>query len=353
MNRNCLLNKFLALFLCAVLLIGCIPVSALLVAATTTGDQWESEKDVVGTTPETPLKIQGLRLALQSDLSVGFTVAPAMFADGAYTDLRMEFRLGDENATPVVVTDYITLSDGSRVYMFNGIAPRMLNETVYAKLYGTYNGQEYSAETFTSIYTYCEWMLKNYPDATFKKLVVDLMNYASAHQIYGNYKTDTLANRNLTPEQKALGTQADPARTNITNASQAVIANPTASFTGAALYLQNKVEIRFSFSVPKLTENTRLVVEVDGQKVTYGADKFVANGNKYYVDVDALAAKQMRSAVDATLYEGNTAISNTLRYSIESFVAWAYDREHFSSEALDAMMIAMLKYGDSAYAYFN
>ena len=352
MNCNRLLNKALALLLCAVLLIGYLPVSALLVAATTTGDQWESEKDVVGTTPETPLKIQGLRLALQSDLSVGFTVAPAMFADGAYTDLRMEFRLGDENAEPVVVTDYITLSDGSRVYMFNGIAPRMLNEKVYAKLYGTYNGQEYSKETYTSIYDYCNWALKG-NDAKLKKLVVDLMNYASAHQIYGNYKTDTLANRNLTPEQKALGTQADPARTNITNASQAVIANPTASFTGAALYLQNKVEIRFSFSVPELTENTRLVVEVDGQKVTYGADKFVANGNKYYVDVDALAAKQMRSAVDATLYEGNTAISNTLRYSIESFVAWAYGRENFSSEALDAMMIAMLKYGDSAYAYFN
>ncbi len=302
--------------------------------------------------PGVELAKPGLRLALESDLSAGFTVKPAMFADGAYTDLRMEFRLGDENAEPVVVTDYITLSNGDRVYMFDGIAPRMLNETIYATLYGTYMGTEYSVSVSTSIYAYCNWALSG-SDAKLKKLVVDLMNYASAHQIYGNYKTDTLANRNLSPEQQALGTQTDPARTNITNASQVVIANPTASFTGAALYLQNKVEIRFTFSVPALTENTRLVVEVDGQKVTYGADKFVATGNKYYVDVDALAAKQMRAAVDATLYEGNTAISNTLRYSIESFVAYAYGREGFSTEALDAMMIAMLKYGDSANAFFN
>ena len=351
MNCNRLLNKALALLLCAVLLIGYLPVSALLVAATTTGDQWESEKDVVGTTPETPLKIQGLRLALQSDLSVGFTVGPAMFADGAYTDLRMEFRLGDENAEPVVVTDYITLSDGNRVYMFNGIAPRMLKEKVYAKLYGTYMGKEYSVQSSTSIFAYCNWALGG-NDAKLKKLVVDLMNYASAHQVYANYKTDDLANKELTPAQLALGTQADPARVSIYKGNHAVVANATASFTGVRLYLQNKVEIRFTVNVPAVTANTRLVVEVDGQTVSYGADKFVANGGKYYVDVDAMTAQQMRSAVYATVYEGQTAISNTIRYSIETYVATAYGTQ-YSDAKLDAMMIAMLKYGDSAYAYFN
>ena len=53
MNRNCLLNKILAMLLCAVLLIGYLPVSAL-PAAAATDDKWESEKDVLETTTEAP-----------------------------------------------------------------------------------------------------------------------------------------------------------------------------------------------------------------------------------------------------------------------------------------------------------
>ena len=56
----------------------------------------------------------------------------------------------------------------------------------------------------------------------------------------------------------------------------------------------------------------------------------------------------MRDKVWFTIYEGDTAISNTLQYSIETY---AYRNQSTTTNGLGELVIAMMKYGDAAYKY--
>ncbi len=51
-----------------------------------------------------------------------------------------------------------------------------------------------------------------------------------------------------------------------------------------------------------------------------------------------------------TIYDGDTAVSNTARYSIESYV---YEAQNSTDENLSSLVTYMIKYGKSAYAYAN
>ena len=51
-----------------------------------------------------------------------------------------------------------------------------------------------------------------------------------------------------------------------------------------------------------------------------------------------------------TVYNGDTAVSNTIRYSIESY---AYAQQNSTDANLVELVKAMMKYGDSAKAYIS
>ena len=90
----------------------------------------------------------------------------------------------------------------------------------------------------------------------------------------------------------------------------------------------------------------------DGTSWTIGSDEFAAvpnYDNRYSVDFGGLTAQQMAVPVYAAIYEGDTAISNTLQYSISSYYAKQYNND---GSNLDNMLIAMIRYGDSAANYF-
>jgi hypothetical protein len=74
--------------------------------------------------------------------------------------------------------------------------------------------------------------------------------------------------------------------------------------------------------------------------------------NQYEVSFDGLMAKQMSTAVEATVYRGETAISNTALYSIESYAASNINKAT-NSDALKNMLKMMMYYGNAAAAYFS
>ena len=63
----------------------------------------------------------------------------------------------------------------------------------------------------------------------------------------------------------------------------------------------------------------------------------------YFAEYSGLTAGQMSKIVCAAVYCGDKAISSTAAYSIESY---AYSKQNDA-----ALVIAMMKYGNSAYAY--
>jgi len=53
-----------------------------------------------------------------------------------------------------------------------------------------------------------------------------------------------------------------------------------------------------------------------------------------------------------TVYRGNTVVSNTVRYSVESY-AYAQANKAEPDASLLALLKVMMKYGDAAYDYVN
>ena len=195
-------------------------------------------------------------------------------------------------------------------------------------------------------------MLSEYAEsdnAELKTLLVDLLNYGAAAQIYTDYNTDSLANASLTDEQAAWGTDTADELNDALNAKYEEIENPVVKWKSVGLNLKNSVSIRFKIAAESCDNLTVKVTSESGQEWTILNGDFDSAGNGcYYVYFENLSAYQMREKIYATVYDGDTAVSNTLCYSIESY---AYAAQSGSNENLKNLLDAMIKYGDSAYNY--
>ena len=116
----------------------------------------------------------------------------------------------------------------------------------------------------------------------------------------------------------------------------------------AALYLEAAVNVQFKFSANAPTD-LRVVI-TDNAECTnvigeYPASAQQMDGGLYYVIVNALNAGQMRKTIYATVMKGDKKVSNTYRYSIESYAAAKKDG---GDGKLETLIDAMMRYGDSA-----
>ena len=130
-------------------------------------------------------------------------------------------------------------------------------------------------------------------------------------------------------------------------------ADALASMEAATLYLEAAVNIQFKYLASNL-DGLRVVVTGDaaGTDVLgeYAADgSLIDSKGRYYVNFGGLNAGQMRKTVYATVMKGDKKVSNTYRYSIESYVASMRTEE--GTTPLDKLLDAMMRYGDSAAAY--
>lgn len=298
------------------------------------------------------LTFKAATITLQDDLAVNYTVDRSLFEDNKYANPYVVF---ESNNVKQVVDSY-TLDEQKFVFSFCDIAPNQMNDTLYATLYATYNGIEYASVTKEySVATYCYDLLNKYTAteypqyAELRTLLVDLLNYGTASQIYTNYNTENLANAELTEEQLAFGTSQAPELTTVTNPAYETIENPKANWKSAGLVLKDSVVMRFAFTAEDIS-NMSIKIKSGENEWTIQSPDFVLSGDRYYSDFNGLNAGQMSEDVYVTIYEGDVAVSNTLLYSIESY---AYSKQNDADVNLSNLVIAMMKYGNSAYAYVH
>ena len=296
------------------------------------------------------LAFSGASLTLQDDLTINYKVNQTLFTDVGYENPYVVFVL---NGKEIRVDEY-TLVNGKYVFDFANIIPHQMNDTVYATLYATYNGVEYASATREySVADYCYNMLSKYGTedyAKFRTLLVDLLNYGAKSQVFMNYNTGELVNAKLTDTQKAWGTSE--MRTLVTSQDTAykTVDSPSVLWKGAGLNLQKSVGMRFKITASNIENLTVRVTNDLGQQSIITSDTFEATEGGYYVFFDGLNAGQMSEVVYLTVYEGNRAVSHTIRYSIESY---AYAKQNGTDVKLAELVVAMMKYGDSAKAYAN
>ena len=247
-----------------------------------------------------------------------------------------------------------TLTSNSTVYCifdYTGISPQALGDNVSITFYGIKDGVTYNGNAYKySATEYIKSTLKSTTSAKLKTLLVDLVYYGEACQVYQNYKTDNLLTDILTDEQKAFHSTGDLNLTNIKNSKYSLCDNRLVKF-GTALRLNNSVEMAIPMNMTNVTlEELSLKVKIGSRTLTYSYSKNPENFEKgkdgyWYFYFDGVYANQMSDEVLITAYKGSEQVSYTLKYSVESYAATVTDAK------LKAVTDAMMRYGNSAKAY--
>ena len=297
------------------------------------------------------LRVSAASVTLQSNLQANFKVNINLFENAGYSAPYMTFTLNGQTTT----VDKPVEDDGNYVFRFSDIAPDKMNDTITWNLYATKDDEPAYATGEYSIATYCKNLLDKSTDSDseLRTLLVDMLNYGAASQTYTGYNIDNLVNAVLTAEQKGWGTPDTPALEDKLNTAAKTVDDATATWIGAALRLTDRVEMKFILNTNSIDGLTVKFTDSTGDVVyaTVASDTFerrAAGG--YYVYFDGFDASQMREVVYVTAYNGDTAVSNTIAYSVETY---AYAKQNSTVSNLGDLVKAMMKYGDAAEAYKN
>ncbi len=305
------------------------------------------------------LKISKKSLTLYDTITIDFKIEKDAI-EGKYAN---PYLVVTQKGVASKLSNYEISPDG-KYYVFRvRVAPHELGDvlTVLPCAYNEYGEELKGTPIDYSVAEYCKNVLNSekYQDAawaTFRRLLVDILLYGDAAQIYTGYKTDSLVSNFLTDAQRSMGTDVN-ASMNYQSVKKKEYAtvdeeNRRASLETAALFLEAAVNIQFKYTANDLS-GLRMVI-TDDENGTNVIGDLMADANqiddkgRYYVTFGGLNAGQMRKTVYATMMKGKQEVSNTYRYSIESYVASIKGKGYPN---LDQLLDAMMRYGDSAAAF--
>ena len=309
--------------------------------------------------------IPSCSIDLSEGIILNYYVAEELLEDKS--NIRIEFVRPDYDAdgnkittTTIVDTFEEVVNNGSLYLQFSykDLAASEMNTVVSANLYC---GDEYLSTRDFSVKSYAmKYLAASANDALFNTLLVDMLNYGAAAQSYFGYETDNLANADLTEAQKAYATQTTPE----INKTTVVERNPDGlvEAKGGSVSLMSVIQISFGFILEGVDiENVEVIfdyVDRDGnaqQTVIDGADATsYPDMNRYSVIFNKYGTTQLRDNITMSFRDKTTGemIGDRSTTSIESNLAALLEKPEISEE-LRELIIALMKFGDSATAYFS
>lgn len=312
-------------------------------------------------------KVDTATLMLGNDITLRYAAYKSNIDAAGYTNLRLHVMR--ENATTAEVLSPKTgVLNGQDAYFFyfENISPHMMNDNVYFVLYGELDGTVYaSTPKQFGVATYAYQMLSlpdNYVPAKLKTLIVDMLRFGSAAQIYKSHKTDALVDAALTAQQAAFGTKFE----NV-NAFENDLKAPgadeydeswTATWKTVTLLLDNKINIQAAFAIDdiegvcvKVTDSEGTLVETLTTKDF--TKKVLSNGQEAYSFVlNNMNVNNVRKEYYFTVYNKyDQHVSGTLIFSAETY---AYmNQNNTTTKGLADLVKTMVVYGDAAAAYVS
>ena len=271
-----------------------------------------------------------------------------------------------------VISGATDAGDGRYWVCTDGIPAKKLGDVIYFKVYakladGTY---VYSSLLTTSPKKYAMNKINDSDDPELKALCVALLNYGAAAQNYFGYKPYSLANADLTEEQKALVQEYDPAMVADVPALEAekiqnFVRDPEGfSLLGASVNFGSAYAINFYFAPAK---------EVDGEMTLHywspyyvgGLDKLTVENSTgymsmvwregaYWGDLSGLSARMINlPGYMAAVYEsdGVTYTTGILPISVGMYCK-SVAEQSAGSEARELAQYTAV-YGYYADIYFN
>ena len=306
------------------------------------------------------LKVSSATLQLENDISVVFKIETAAI-DGVYTNPYVVVTQELENGkTKTQTIEGVLSADASQYeFLYTGVNAKEIGDDIDVTIYAFAGEELIAGETKEdySVMSYCinqlgktasELELSEIKFAAFQTLLVDLVNYSSEAQKYFNYKVDAIVSEQLTEEQRMYASPDSAVATlkSVTDTRYETIDAPTAIWKSATLQLLSKVTMRLKFQYEGDISNLKLVAEVENGK-TFEVAEFEESGTGvYYAFFDNIRMSQVGNAVYFKLMDGETVISNTVRYSTESYAS-----TKLTDETVGKVVSCMMKYGKAAVAY--
>ena len=336
------------------------------------------------------LKFYGTSLTLENNIAVNFLVKKDDFVAAGYRSPRVTFSfMGRE-----IVENHYEGHGGYYYFTFRGIRSTgvtavgaedeipltscLLGETITATLSGysdTAQERFYGQPVTESILSYCQRALatpETYTYETFPTLIVDLLTYGAKSQTYFGFDTEHLVTSALSPVALEAGTDTIPSPVSIKNTSFAAAPFPAVKWHGASLDLEDSIKLQFYFKTDSIAE---LKIEIrddsDALVAAFTEDDMERVNGIYRISCSTVTPDRMGDALYVTaistrepmdlgdhLEEGELpfvelgvgTVSDTLRYSIESYAVDAGE-QYSSDTALLDLIRAILNYGASAKAF--
>ena len=253
-------------------------------------------------------------------------------------------------------------------FIFPGICAPEMGNKIEATLSYVKDGVNYvTAKEAYSVEAYAYDRLENSNSDSYKKILVDMLNYGAAAQYHFRINADHPVNAKLADYEKYVsswsGVDLSQQVENVTELTGA-----TASFNGKNLSFDNKVVLLYGLNFTKFLEgvssdktaekmaNVKVKFTYDNGKEqksqTIPYSKLQSIDGRLAAYCDVIAPAEMGCMVSATIYDGETPISNTIQYSIE---AYAKDRLENNStrESYKDLMRMMVLYGRAVKKHFG
>ena len=297
---------------------------------------------------------------LENDISINFRgKAEQLDAyDTFYLECKVPVYEGNELVDYEIVNIEPVLNGTIYEFKLTGVTAKMMNNEIEAVYRLTKDGQEYYSKT--DVYSVGEYAYgkldstKATDTAELKAVCANLLRYGSLAQVHFNYRTDALVDAKMTDAHKAYLTDLSTVEMNSYMKQLADHDAPAVPWKSASLELGNKVILSLTANLINYTgdpaELTMRITYTDSKGVLVTVERalelYDEASKLYSVFYDGLRATEMRSIVSAALYIGETRVSKTVQYSIETYGARS------KVPALQTLCRAMLAYGDSANVFF-
>lgn len=268
---------------------------------------------------------------------------------------------GTTEAREKLLTPVEYAIDGTLYYRFDykEVSAKEIGDTLTASLGFTKGEREYNGKVDEySLKRYAEERLAASANESFKRLLVDLLNYGAAAQSYFEYKTDKPVNADLTEEQKALSLGKYNGITKVVADEDTGVYE--AKITRKNIKFGNRIEllVATSFGIDSDLSGVKLKVVYttasgeEGVETIDGADfVYRTDVNSYTAYFNGLKASELRSVLFLTLVRGDEAISATVKYSLDTYAANRLEAS--TDENYKELLKKTLIYSDSAKNYFE
>ena len=133
------------------------------------------------------LKIDAKFLSISNQIDMNFAVKKAEFDASGFEKPRVIAEFAGK--TYMLQPELVYVSDIlCYVFSFENIPPQMMNENIKVSLTAEHNGECYIGETVQySVASYAYIQLKTTTNEKFRTLLVDMLRYGSAAQVYTKY----------------------------------------------------------------------------------------------------------------------------------------------------------------------